>query len=134
MSPATELPPTTATSGKREVWAALPGHPGYWVSDRGRVKSVTTPRRRQRGRMLKRNPSGNGGHLGVTLSNGGATRQVYVHRLVAERFLDNPDSLPVVRHLNDVPTDNRVENLAWGTQADNMADAKANGATFRKAA
>jgi hypothetical protein len=33
----------------------------------------------------------------------------------------------LVRHLNDIPGDNRIDNLAWGNQTDNMQDAIANG-------
>jgi hypothetical protein len=46
-----------------------------------------------------------------------------VHRLVADAFLPNPNKLPIVMHLNDNPFDNRVENLKWGTQKDNIQDA-----------
>ena len=42
-----------------------------------------------------------------------------VHRIVAEAFLPNPNNLPIVMHLNNDKSDNRVENLAWGTQAEN---------------
>jgi hypothetical protein len=45
-----------------------------------------------------------------------------VHRVVAQAFIRNPDNLPVVRHLDDNPANNCVDNLAWGTQKDNMRD------------
>ncbi len=38
----------------------------------------------------------------------------------------------VVRHLNDIKDDDRFENLALGTQADNIADKKRNGSVRRK--
>lgn len=56
------------------------------------------------------------------LRDGEKTRKGYVHRLLAEAFLPNPDNLPVVRHLNDDKRDNRLENLAWGEQQDNVND------------
>lgn len=49
----------------------------------------------------------------------------FVHRAVAELFLPGVGTL--VRHLNDNPLDNRVENLAWGNALQNNQDARANG-------
>lgn len=61
-------------------------------------------------------------------THGAAGRRLYrVHRLVGKAFLPNPEGHPLLRHLNDVKTDNRVENLKWGTHRENMADAVRNG-------
>ena len=47
----------------------------------------------------------------------------FVHRLVIEAWVGpQPARGYVVRHLNGDPTDNRVENLAWGSARDNSAD------------
>lgn len=58
---------------------------------------------------------------------GNKPNRKYLHRAIAEAFIPNPDNLPMVRHLNDIPYDNSVENLAWGTQKDNMRDCINNG-------
>jgi len=51
-----------------------------------------------------------------------------VHRCVAEAFLGpEPFRGAHVRHLNDIKTDNRLENLAWGSPQDNTDDAIRNG-------
>lgn len=44
-----------------------------------------------------------------------------IHRLVAIHFLhnDNPKDKTTVNHINNIKTDNRVENLEWMSQADN---------------
>jgi 16S rRNA U516 pseudouridylate synthase RsuA-like enzyme len=52
---------------------------------------------------------------------------------VAAAFLPQKSSTDqVLRHLNDNPTDNRVENLAWGTYSDNLNDAIRNGRSHPK--
>lgn len=46
-----------------------------------------------------------------------------VSRIVATAFIDNPNNLPVVLHLDNNPKNNTVANLRWGTQLDNMQQA-----------
>lgn len=45
---------------------------------------------------------------------------VYVHRIIATLFIDNPNNLKTVNHKNCIRTDNRVENLEWMSLEDNL--------------
>ena len=89
--------------------------------------SVLGVRRISTGRILK--PTiGEDGRPHVNLSLHGKITTHRMAHLVADAFL--PPKSPtdkVLRHLNDDPTDNRTENLAWGTRSDNMLDAIRNG-------
>lgn len=58
------------------------------------------------------------GYNRVTLCNNGYRKTVAVHRLVAMAFIPNPDNKPTVNHINEVKTDNKVENLEWATNAE----------------
>jgi hypothetical protein len=115
-----------------EIWKTVVGYKGlYEVSNMGRVYSTLrmvmgpfVPR--LCGGMLLKPGLVSHGYFAVVLNKEGTATNCRVHRLVAECFCEGQTG-PYVRHLNGIKTDNRAENLSWGTQKDNMADARGHG-------
>ncbi|SHJ57885.1 NUMOD4 motif-containing protein [Nocardiopsis flavescens] len=102
-----------------EVWKPVVGFPGYEVSDRGRVRSF---KRDPEGELLKLHPGGRG-YLQLVLRRDGRSHSRLVHRVVLEAFAGPCPPGQETRHLNGDRFDNRRANLAWGTPAENRADA-----------
>lgn len=76
------------------------------------------------GRKLSACPKRDG-HLSVTfnIKRNGRKRPVLAHRFIAYYFYgDDLFNNECVRHLNDVPSDNRLCNLALGSFKENRAD------------
>lgn len=69
----------------------------------------------------------NKGYYTLCLYKKNQRKQHYVHRLVAECFLENPNCLPCVNHIDNNPANNCVENLEWCSYKDNTAHAKRQG-------
>ena len=79
-------------------------------------------------------PSKNGYiQLSIPTAKGAKTRiRRYLHDLILTAFVGPRPEGAVVRHLNDIRTDNRVVNLAWGSWSENQFDAFRNGRRTRK--
>lgn len=69
----------------------------------------------------------NYGYVSVRLSSNGQTSTYFVHRLVAQAFIANPDNLPQVNHLSGDKLDNSVTNLEWVDASRNANHAYASG-------
>ena len=61
----------------------------------------------------------------------GKTKAFFIHRAVAELFIENTENKPCVNHIDGDKTNNDVSNLEWCTHAENMAHAKREGLTER---
>ena len=83
----------------------------YQVSNFGNILSLNYGRTRKP-KLLK--PSKNKfGYLKVRLCKNGKQKNFFVHRLVTETFIPNPDNLPEVNHKDENKENNHVENLEW---------------------
>lgn len=89
--------------------AVVAGHPNYIVYEDGRIFSIKSAK------FLKPTDHGTG-HIQVYLDG----EKFYVHRLVAETFVPNPNEFDTVHHLDENPSNNRANNLVWVSHADHQ--------------
>lgn len=80
----------------------------YLVSDEGQIFSVRS------NRVLKTQRQENG-YYRIELNIDGNHKKVYIHRLVAEAFIPNPNNYPIINHKDENPANNRADNLEWCT-------------------
>lgn len=108
-----------------ELWKPVVDYEGlYEVSNLGRIRSL--PRKGTKGGILRPGKVRKGYHQ-VSLTRGMRGNPQRVHRIVAQAWIPNPDNKPQVNHKNGIKSDNRVENLEWMTNLENMRHAIANG-------
>ena len=112
------------TAANVEEWRPVPGFEGkYEVSNEGRVRSLVKGEPRVLSQWAVQT-----GHLKTRVGGRALKAGRYVHQIVLEAFVGpRPFDTAVTRHLNGDPTDNRVENLAWGTQTENLYDSVRHG-------
>lgn len=108
-----------------EIWKDIPEYEGlYQISNLGNIKSQHSNRMsgQRPGKLLKITLMKNG-YMSLELRMGDTNKRHLVHRLIAEVFIPNPDKRPVVNHINGIKNDNRIENLEWCTQSENVRHA-----------
>lgn len=102
-----------------EKWKPVIGFEGqYEVSNKGRVRSLRRLVDGKRGTKHYRNgcilkPQTGSKYAQVYLRVDGKQKWFYVHRLVAEAFIPNPNNLPQINHKDENKLNNCVENLEW---------------------
>lgn len=108
-------------------WKSVVGFEGlYEVSNSGNIRSLDRAvidnkgkTRALKGKDLKPFISG-GGYLQARLSKDGIKYQPYLHKIVAEAFIDNPNDYGEVNHINHNKLDASVANLEWCDRSQNM--------------
>lgn len=116
----------------KETWKDIPGYEGYYkVSDKGRVLSLVgwnghkyvKRKRIVKGWVQATDSTGSYKRRVVRLVKNGKKREVKIHRLVADAFMENKDGKPEVNHIDGNPLNNHLENLEWVTSGENKEHA-----------
>ena len=89
----------------------IQGYENYLIYEDGRVCNKFK-------KFLK--PQINHNYLRVAVCKNNKKKWFRIHRLIALHYIPNPDNKAEVDHINDNPSDNRIENLQWLTQKENL--------------
>ena len=112
-----------------EIWKDIPGYEGlYQASNLGRIKSLPRKGTHVQEEHILKQIVRRKGYCELALMKNCKRKHFVVHRLIALTFIPNPYNLPQIDHIDDNKQNNRVENLQWITNADNMAKAWRTGA------
>ena len=109
---------------KNEIWKEINDIPNYQVSNLGNIRNKKTLRKLKCGLVR--------GYPHIDFYNSKSRKNYYVHRLVAEAFIDNPHNLPQVNHKDGNKLNNSVDNLEWCTCQENIIHGIKNGLKIYK--
>lgn len=116
-----------------EIWKDIDGYEGYYqISNLGRVKSLgRNIYRKSDGKFSRYKPESikipvcnTDGYPSIKLCVNGENKTYGIHILVAKAFIENPDNLPEVNHIDTNRKNNRVDNLEWCTHQENVAHSR----------
>ena len=104
---------------EEEEWMSIPpniidGTKGYMISDHGRLKPPSG---------VIRFIDGTDWYITVSIMK----IKYYLHRLVAQVFIPNPESYTIVNHIDGLKNNPHIDNLEWVTSSENRLHAIRNG-------
>tara|TARA_R110000744_G_scaffold3002_1_gene11813 strand:+ start:253 stop:720 length:468 start_codon:yes stop_codon:yes gene_type:complete len=90
------------------------GFPSYVIHPCGTILRI------YKNKTKEMKPSKQNGYMRVSLYKDVKRKTFYIHRLLALHFIPNPENKPCIDHINGIRDDNRLENLRWVTNKENM--------------
>ena len=102
-----------------EEWKNIQDYENYEVSNLGNVRNKKT------GRILKSYDKGGYAVIGLSKTKG---KIFYIHRLVCQTFIQNPENKSQVNHKDKNGLNNHVNNLEWNSHQENCIH-RSNGVT-----
>lgn len=98
----------------------IKGYEGFYKINRnGDIISISDNRIKYKKDMFMSKTLVNG-YYKVTLTKNGIGSQKFIHRLIAEAFIPNPNNYPCVNHKDECKTNNSIDNLEWCTHEYNL--------------
>ena len=100
-----------------EVYCRIKGFDNYAVSNLGNVINI-----KKYGKLVKQ--SNSNGYYKSFLKKDGIRKQYFIHRIVADTFIDKVDGKKLVDHINGDKMDNKISNLRWCNYTENSRNRK----------
>lgn len=93
-----------------EEWRQITDYPNYKISNLGQVRN-------SKGKILALDITR--GHYYIKLYKDSKGKMKYIHKLIAEAFIPNPNNFPLIDHIDRNPLNNSIDNLRWATISQN---------------
>ena len=97
----------------RELYITIEGFENYEVSNKGNVRNKTT-------KYILKPWIDNKGYYMVSIYEKCKRKNKFVHRLISEAFIPNPENKPCVDHIDNNTLNNKIGNLRWCTYRENI--------------